>query len=258
MANNRAVCKRWIFRCAGFVLFGVMAPISAEDQPSITKETALDHPAASEGLSPLHAHGQSNHILIDVSYGADPFITVTTTPTWKWLLVGVAGIPLAGINPQIGLGAAGQILYTPINTLFNARYKSLAQVFRSEPLANHLVTSLVDRLSGGQYPHIRRIQARILSYGLTPRSGAPVTSHDLREAVCLVAQTSLLLTREGSEAHEGKVEVNLEKSDTDLPPPICASVSRFAEDDGTYLRQSIAELAEVLASVIQGRIEALR
>ena len=100
-----------------------------------------------------------------------------------------------------------------------------------------------------------RLHMRIAGYGLVTRSGKRLDAFGPKEELCLVAEAQLEVEREGIPVRVESLLVSLATPSPDAPPPFCASLRRLAADDGRLLRQSIGELAEVLAAMTLNRIE---
>ena len=92
----------------------------------------------------------------------------------------------------------------------------------------------------------------IRTFGLAPRSGTCPTC-----AICVVADAELVVTQDGTELLRDPLLLTPWRRSVDAPPPVCATMTEFAERDGRLLRDAILETAQVLAAMTVSRLPAV-
>lgn len=225
-------------------------PPSAEDchaalPPGFASEFCVDLPPV---------HDEIAGITLDIAIDRQASLAIGETPYWDFFAAGVMAVPLSYLNPFYGVGVLAPVVGSPANAVFNARRAILVRSIAAEPLPQLTLHALQAQLVTESVPRPQQVQLRIASYGLATLSGAPAIIYSPGENLCLTVAAQLIISGPGGVSHQEAVQVGMDASSVDLPSPVCASMSRFAAEDGLYLRQSIQELAEVLAALIRLRL----
>ena len=71
---------------------------------------------------------------------------------------------------------------------------------------------------------------------------------------CFIVAADFILTRENAVSHRDSLLLTVAGRSTDAPPPQCASLEIFAENQGRLVATTLAEYAEVLAAMATERI----
>ena len=211
--------------------------------------------AAFSALVQPPAHGQFGKVTIDISIKEETATSIETEPYSALFLGGVASIPMGLLNPMYGLGVFLPIVGSPLNAELGAKRDRLIQAFTAEPLSTAILAALKRRIDEGRASNLMNIQLDISGYGLTTRSGKPLRIFEHGEVLCLVTKAQLTVTRTDLSKQQSELTVGLAERDAETPPPICAFLDQFTNNDGAYLRQSIRELAEVIAALTLMRLE---
>lgn len=173
------------------------------------------------------------------------------------VLGSVVAAPIALLDPVAFAGLPFMlILGGPVQNAFNRQAQALIKVFETVPLS----TAVVDAL--GQQPHKaqagspQQLRLRILHYALATRSGKAVQSFEFQEDLCLVASSELeMLNAQPTASRSASLDIRLSERQPGAPAPFCASMARWAADDGRLLGQALAELGELLAAWTLNRAE---
>jgi hypothetical protein len=75
---------------------------------------------------------------------------------------------------------------------------------------------------------------------------------------CLVASVELSISSDEKQILNDQLNLTIGDRSTDAPPVQCASLSRFAEDNGRLVRETVRDYAEVLAVMITDRLKRLQ
>jgi hypothetical protein len=117
-------------------------------------------------------------------------------------------------------------------------------------LRAQLGRSMVPHGAAGESAH--RLSAIVIAYGLIPKYA------DQRYGpFCLVADVDLVLHAGERETWRDTVYLEPYRRSADAPPPVCATLERFAARDGGALRDAIAQYAQVVAAIARSRLPAL-
>lgn len=193
---------------------------------------------------------------VELDHGAG--LSAQTTPAAMIYIAGVAGAGLALLDPIVALALPFVILLgPPVQASFNADAENLIKALAATPMPERVVDSLRSQWPSAAViagPSIR-LHMRIAGYGLVTRSGKRLDAFGPKEELCLVAEAQLEVEREGLPVRVESLLVSIATPSPDAPPPFCASLGRLAADSGRLLRQSVGELAEVLAAMTLNRIE---
>lgn len=192
-----------------------------------------------------------------VELAADPSIGARQAGAMQHYAIGVAAIPAAVVQPQAAVALPFYLLLAPPwQAAFNARADVLARTLVAEPLPDAVVQAL--RAQWRQTsPPSPALQAtlRLAGYGLMTRSGRELEAFESAEDLCLVADGRLEVLRADSAPFEEDIAVGPHSRTRDAPPPLCATLSRWAADGGRLLREAAREMAELLAAFIVDRLE---
>jgi len=200
-------------------------------------------------------------VAVVVEVSGPGHVSAERTPAALPFLGGVAGLPLAVLNPFVALTLPFFIVVgPPTQAAFNADAESVIRALATTPLPEQIVESLRSQWpsTGMVEGPVLQVRMRISDYGLATRSGKRIEAFEAQEELCLVADAQLELQSDASPARAESLSVSLAAPSSDAPPPFCGSLGRLAADDGSLLRRSIGELAEVLAAMALHRIEAAR
>lgn len=200
------------------------------------------------------ARGEIAGITLDIGIDKQASLAIGEMPYWSFFAAGAMAVPLSYLNPFYGVGVLWPVVGPPANAVFNARRSVLVRSFAAEPLPQLTLNALQEQLVTESVPAPQQMHLRIASYGLATRSETPAMVDSPGENLCLTVAAQLIIIDPNGESHQEAVHVGMDASSVDLPPPVCASMSRFAAEDGLYLRQSIRELAEILAALIRLRL----
>lgn len=238
----------------GTVPAHVLAATPSEDRAAATPpavESAALLPAARWQLD-----GQS----IVVELAVDPSVGASHFPALAHYAIGIAGMPVMLVQPQIAVALPFYLLLAaPWQAAFNARADALARILVAEPLPEAVLRALRAqwRVPPQPTPPAPALHAtlRLAGYGLMARSGRKLEAFDNAEDLCLVTDGRLEVSREGSAPRVEDISIGPLSSTRDAPPPLCAPPSRWVADDGRLLRQATREMAELLAAFIVDRVE---
>ncbi|HWA14653.1 MAG TPA: hypothetical protein VHA15_16300 [Burkholderiales bacterium] len=75
---------------------------------------------------------------------------------------------------------------------------------------------------------------------------------------CMIVATELAVHLDGKELERASLSIGPARSTRDAPPPQCAFLDRFAEEDGRLVSVVAAEYAEVIAALAVARLASLR
>lgn len=133
-----------------------------------------------------------------------------------------------------------------------------------------ILTALSDALHRADFPKavdaaLQRRAAAALppSAGRTAKVALTIQAFGLvgRESVdwaCMVVATELAVHLDEREVDRATLSIEPARSTRDAPPPQCAYVDRFAEEDGRLVGVAAAEYAEVVAALAVERLASLR
>lgn len=76
-----------------------------------------------------------------------------------------------------------------------------------------------------------------------------------RDTACFVASLDLAAHRDDVVVVSDRIVIGTHELSPSAPPPQCATLSRFAADDGRLVKDAAAEAAEVLAALIIERLQ---
>jgi hypothetical protein len=93
----------------------------------------------------------------------------------------------------------------------------------------------------GEGPDAGHLEVLVLGYGLRSGKAGSACAHGM-------AQVGLQLP--GQPAQTRRVAVGEHSADPDVPPPYCADIERFIEQDGALTRQAVGEVAATLGALI--------
>lgn len=195
-----------------------------------------------------------------VELAADPALEARRQVAAAHYAIGVVALPVSLLQPQVAAILPFYLLLAaPWQAVFNARADTLARVLLGEPLPEAVMRALQAQWSGMPAPRSRlQVTLRLASYGLVTRSGLPIEAFDGAEDLCLVADGRLDILRTDAPALAEDVTISPRSTTRDAPPPLCASLSRWAADDARLLRQASREMAELLAAFIVNRAQKQR
>lgn len=171
---------------------------------------------------------------------------------------GAIATALAAAAPPLYAGtiALGSLL-APAATgleLYERRYQNtIVRTLQEVDLPTQLRSALVRRAAPappGASPATITITVR--TFGLAPRSGTCPTC-----PICVVADTELVVTQDGTELLRDPLLLTPWRRSVDAPPPVCGTMKEFAENEGRLLRDAILDTAQVLAAMTVSRSPAL-
>ena len=165
--------------------------------------------------------------------------------------IGIVALPVAVLNPPAAIGwPFYMVLGAPWQALFNARADTLVRALGPESLPTAVIDAVREqwRLPAGE--QARQIDLQIQAYGLVTRSGKPLEAFAANEDLCLQTYALLSLQRDGAPARESRVAWGIGARTPGMPPPVCASMARWADHDGRRLREAVAQSAEILAAIV--------
>lgn len=221
--------------------------LAAQTEAKPTQETTAvtDNPQVT--LAP--AHEASGNVVIDVAFGASGKINVHNTPYWVYFAVGAVSMPMALFIPGYIFGVLLPVVGPPANLVFNSNQEKVVRAMTDVPLPAAIAASLKNQLSNAHPQSPTHFSIFVSDYGLVPRSGKAPEALSPGEPMCLTVEAVLRIAQEGSQDREDRLAVGLVDKSHDAPPPLCAQLSRLAENDGTLMRESIREVAEILAAM---------
>ena len=212
-----------------------------------------------EGVAGQRWEGPGVAVEVEMDQGGQ--VSAQTTPAALVFFGGLAGAPFALLNPGIALTLPFFIvLGPPTQASFNADAEGVIKALRAAPLPERVIDSLRSQWSPPSPVSgpVLQLRMRISGYGLVTRSGRPLDAFKVDEKLCLVAEAQLELETEGSPVRVESLSIGLSNRSPDAPPPFCSSLGRLGANDGRLLRESIAELGEVLAAMTLNRVEAAK
>ena len=182
-------------------------------------------------------------------------VGVDRTPYWVFGAAGAMAIPLALLGSFAGLGVLAPVVAPPFNAAFNARRDVLVRAVAAERLPAAVADALADQLRASPAGAPVRFELGLSRFGLASKSGKSLALLEAADDLCLGAEARLGVA--GPQDHgEHRFGVGpWTCGGPDAPRPVCASMARFAENDGLLLRQAIRELAEILAAMALARLE---
>lgn len=201
--------------------------------------------------------GRIGNLAVDIAFDEQPTVGMANTPYWIIFGAGLASVPLSVLDPFYGLGVLYPFFGAPLNAVFNSRRETLARVMAEEALPPSILAAMTGQHGEAPPGPPARLLLRLSNYGLKTRSGKPAQVMQNDEDLCLTAQATLTVSRDGRPDIHGSFGVGTSGRNRDAPPPICASIESFARDEGNLLRQSIRELAEILAVMARLHLEAV-
>ena len=171
---------------------------------------------------------------------------------------GAIATALAAAAPPLYAGtiALGSLL-VPAATgleLYERRYQNtIVRTLQEVDLPSQLRSALVRRAApaAGEGPPAN-VTVTIRTFGLAPRSGTCANC-----AICVVVDAELTVSHEGTELLRDPLLLTPWRRSTDAPPPRCATMKEFAENDGQRLRDAILDTAQVLAAMTTRRLPAV-
>jgi len=170
---------------------------------------------------------------------------------------GAIATALAAAAPPLYAGtiALGSLL-VPAATgleLYERRYQNtIVRTLQEVDLPGQVRSALVRRAvppSGEAVP--TGVSLTLRTFGLAPRSGTCANC-----AICIVADAELVVTQDGTELLRDPLLLTPWRRSSDAPPPLCATMKEFADNDGRRLRDAILETAQVLAAMTVHRLPA--
>jgi hypothetical protein len=251
---------------AGMLLTGSFGAAALQD-PSITSQQTDTDKASSTGAAiPASfvappAHAEVGNIVIDIAVGDTAMNDLGSVAYRDIFQVGLASIPLSLLNPTYAAGVLYPVFVAPLNAAYNSKRKTILHILAEEPLATVVLEALQDQLPASHAPYPLHLNLSIDGYGLEAKSAKDIEEIDqvmlTGEDLCLTAYSRLTISSRDNPVREAQLNVALTGHADNAPPPVCASLTRFSQDDGIYLRQSIQELAEILAAMTLNRLEVM-
>ena len=131
--------------------------------------------------------------------------------------------------------------------------ETVVRILREVDLPTQLRSALVRRSvpdPGGE--SAASLIVTVNAFGLAPRAGSCPTC-----PVCVVADAELVVTQGATEVLRNPLLVTAWRRSADAPPPVCATLAEFADNDGRLLRKAILDTAQVLAGMAVNRLPGL-
>jgi hypothetical protein len=119
--------------------------------------------------------------------------------------------------------------------------KAIADVKFNQIAEGALRRRLPAACTPGEGPDAGHLEVLVLGYGLRSGKAGSACAHGM-------AQVGLQLP--GQPAQTRRVVVGERGEDPDVPPPYCADIERFIEQDGALTRQAVGEVAATLGALI--------
>jgi len=164
------------------------------------------------------------------------------------LALGLGAPPLYASSLVVGgviLVPLGAYLYFHDKGIWNSINGALSNVEWTRAIENDVRSRLINGFPAEPIPEMN-VEVVIDSFGLVKLSS------DLQN--CLVVTAHIILKRSNRELKRDPLFITpLGKSD-DAPPPQCAGIERFAENDAQLVKDTLREYAGVLAAMVTGRI----
>jgi len=241
--------SKFVF-CANVALS--LAVYAAEDRPG-SGAAAGDRAIAQQAV----LRGNVN---IDVMLAA-PAVVATNYDLRPGMAaaVGLISVPaslvVALINPFALLGVSYPVVLPLASQDFGTKEATIKNSITVEDYVMQIRDALRSHLSTGQMEGTPEyvLQVLISTYGLQARSKVPRVGDTDRE-LCLVTHALVTVTRGDRELLRETIDIGIEKRSADAPVPVCASLSKFAEQDGNYLRLAIRESADILTALTLSRV----
>ncbi len=207
-------------------------------------------PAPAAGVALPAAHGVVDGVTIDIGLADDARVASERMPALGFYALGVAVMPLAAVDPSVALGWPLLMVFAaPWQAVFNARLDTLAGAFAAVPLPQATLAALREQWPAGAVDGTAALTVGIRAFGLVTRSGRPLEAFGEAEPLCLALHAQIDVQRAGRRGSPMTVAIGTGERAPDLPPASCATLSRWAADDGLRLRRALAELAELLAAM---------
>jgi hypothetical protein len=127
-------------------------------------------------------------------------------------------------------------------------WDSVTEAFINYEFTRAINKAIEDRLIitfAKERPPNVTIDVTIKSFGLAGRS---------LNMACVTVSADFILSRGGMEVSRDHIKISEFNSSKDAPPPQCAHLKRFAENNARLIKDTLAEYAEVLAVMVIDRI----
>jgi hypothetical protein len=222
-------------------------------------------PAAAQVAEPLAAtlpmaRWQAPGLDVEVGMADRAAVAADTLPALMLYAIGVVALPVAAVHsPALLAWPVFMLIAPPFQASFNAQSEILGRALADTPLPSRVVGAIAAQWTAadaGIPPW--RVRLTLAAYGLSTRSGLRREAFEPSEDLCLAADAQMDWERDGALPRREVLTVGHATRSADAPPPLCTSMGRLAADDGRLLRQAIEELAEVLAAMVLGRLQAAR
>lgn len=247
--NHRVKSKAsgpWRYRCAVVALL-VATSSFAEAETSSPSQTDRARIPAAGWDGPL--------LRLDVSVSSDANVRADRMPAVAHYAIGVIAMPMVVLEPAAALGwPFYMLLGAPWQAAFNTKVEILDQALTAEPLPAGVVSAVREQWSPPAAKTPEHLSVRIASYGLATRSGRKLEAFEPREDLCLVADVELELAHGDAPARLVALPLGIDGRAAGAPPAICFGLTQWSRNDGKLLRQSLAELADVIAALALGRL----
>lgn len=242
--------SRWLF-CASFLITEALfaaACVGLVTQPGQT----TDETVAAYESPRLLLFSPVGPVSVTVTTRTPPAVPQKSSNELLWLLLGgVALAPLGFAAPvYAGVFVVGSAItvvgsgtgYVTEQAMFSAIGRAVSQA--------DLPAALADTLRGRALP--------VDGQNEPTADGTVVVQGWGVAGECVVASVELSVSRKGLPFLKDQLNLTIAGRSSDAPPVQCASLSRFADDNGRLVRDTIRDYAEVLAVMVIDRLNRLQ
>jgi hypothetical protein len=177
---------------------------------------------------------------------------------------GLAGFIIFGLGgPGLAIYALGSLTLAvvgPFDSLaLENQFAIVTSILKTPDFTNRIRKALLEGLRSDPETIGRpgKLAVLITNFGLQA-TGAKPEVFNTHVAMCFVVHAQMLVEQNGKEIRREDIDIGSSLRSRDAPPPVCAELSKFAENDGALLRTVLSESADVLAGIVMARLESKR
>lgn len=169
------------------------------------------------------------------------------------MLTPIAG-PIAAVSAVGGVVLA--VVGPPAAHALEKQLAVMASILQTPDFTNRVEDTLLEGLRHDAviFDCPDRLKILVSYFGLQARAEKPEVFKTNVE-MCFVLHAQMVVEQNGKEMRREDIDIGLSSRSQDAPPPLCAEFSKFAENEGAFLRATLSESADVLARIILARLE---
>lgn len=202
---------------------------------------------------PTQAADQVDSIQFSVTLLNPAELPPDTSREWlNFLEPGIASGALGVVAPPMYASGliVGGLLLAPgsvvLSSMEHKKWLRVADALKKIEFKQRLLQALHTRAARELSPLPQmRVELAVEAYGVVSKRS---------DKACFIAIADMTIMQHGKEAIRNRLSITATNRSADAPPVQCASLDRFAGNDGELVRDTAAEYIEILAIMTMDRI----